>query len=158
MKFKKRERYEPKGFSDRAKAAWLAKPQRQRKKLEAAAPLLADLVDTSNQLSPEAEAARRLALQIKTEQEWRNREARNWREARALYFSLPMEQRREVMRRWNNWKGHHKSQSLNYIIREVNGENERIRQKHLAYERDWRIRVVQEMAAQPFLPFAGEAA
>lgn len=158
MKFQKTERWEPTGFSDRAKSAWLAKPQRQRQKLEKAYPLIADLFDTSLPHSIETEEEKRMAMQIKTERDFRNREAMAWRKARSMYFALPQEQRQEVKRRMDRWWGPVKSSCLYYLVREVNGENERIRQAHLAYERELRRRIAQDMNAAPFLPFAGDAA
>lgn len=141
MKFQKRPAFEYRGFTQRKQAAFANRPERQRRSLEAKIPLFADQVDTSNKLSIEQEEELRLQRALNLNQSMRDLDAKHWRGARRMYFALTSELRAQVMQRWNAFTGPRTSTMLNYMVRQANGEYDRIHQRQREESRKMREQI-----------------
>ncbi|MBB3010119.1 hypothetical protein [Cupriavidus alkaliphilus] len=117
MRFTRLERHAPIDFNARRVAAFARKQQRERDRY----PLFAEHV-AAEQHSADEELARRQRRSDRLETATRGLHARVWREKRAVYFSLPAEQRADIRTKWLAWTGPTTALYFAYIVDTVSGE------------------------------------
>lgn len=92
------------GLTQRQITMAINKPVRQAKKLQAKAPLLAELLEEKplQDFDPEAEYNRRQAKMDRETQSTRNFHAEMWRKARKRFFELDEETQAKVIKEWES--------------------------------------------------------
>lgn len=90
------------GLTKRQITMAINKPVRQAKKLQAKAPLLAELITAEpiQDFDAEAEYKRRQAVHDDFTQSIRDRHARSWREARKRFFELDEVTQKAIIEHW----------------------------------------------------------
>ncbi|MWL91406.1 hypothetical protein [Cupriavidus sp. SW-Y-13] len=149
MRFTRFGRHDPINFNTRRQAAFARKQQRERDKY----PLFADHV-AAEQHSPDEEFARRQRRSDNLERTTRTLHARIWREKRAVYFSLSVEQRAEVRAKWLAWTGPTTALYYAYIVDNASGEAARRAETSRAHTLEVRRRVLANMPEQAALEMA----
>ena len=111
MLFERLPKYEGYCVTERKKKAYVRKLANQL----AQYPLIAFHV-ADEQASVEDEFASRVQSAFKFEQERRSFVAAQWREGRALYYSLPLELKLRVRAHWLKWWGARTSSNFWYVV------------------------------------------
>lgn len=94
MLFKRRPKWPELQLTQRQISAMAAAPKRKAKKLQAAMPLLADLIEV------DAEIDKRKDMVAQSERYMRDQQAKFWREARAEFFAAPLETQLKIAIHW----------------------------------------------------------
>lgn len=100
MRFDRQQRYGPRPFTDRQRAAY----SRKLLKEQARYPLFPDHV-AAEQRGLDEEAERRPAQLAAGELRHRRFLAGVWRQSRARYFAQPADVRRCICQKWRAWRG-----------------------------------------------------
>lgn len=61
---------------------------------------------------------------LKSDQQWRDLQARFWRQARSAYFACAPEMRAAILAEWNQWRGPAKPLHFTYVVEKHNGVGE----------------------------------
>jgi len=102
MIFKKRLRYQYEWTDGKARS-FLNKSQRDLNRDIKKLPLLGEVLEAqSPTLTVDEERERRIQSHIEYDQKLRDSRAKCWREARAIYFSLPDDVKQRIMDKWNS--------------------------------------------------------
>jgi len=131
MRFTRTERYQPLTFTDRKRAAFARKQQRERERY----PLFAEHV-ASEQHSAADEIERRQRRSERSEQTMRNLYARIWREARARFHSQPEDIKAKIRDAWAAWTGPTTCKYFSYVVDLQSGldEERRVEMRRRATE------------------------
>ena len=96
IKFHREARYEPRGLTNQRLAAAKRKFKKEQERL----PLFANEI-AEQQTTAESYVLSKEEQIIKHEQDRRNNIANNWRRGRKVFYSMPVDIRRECIRKWN---------------------------------------------------------
>lgn len=120
MLFKRRPKWPELQLTQRQLAALARRPERRAKKLREKLPLLAELIEPET-IDFESEIDRRKDMEARTEREWRDRDAKDWREVRAEFFAASPEVQLKTAIHWAFWCQRHcpaNAGNLRYVLRQ----------------------------------------
>ncbi|CAG9255019.1 conserved hypothetical protein [Paraburkholderia unamae] len=124
MRFDREPRPEGYCWTARKEALYLRRGTREVEKIARDYPLFVDQFRPRPTLPVGEERKRRERMLLKSDQQWRDLQARFWRQARSAYFACAPEMRAAIVAEWNQWRGPAKPLYFTYVVEKHNGVGE----------------------------------